>query len=74
MAEEPSQTSEVQPEAKDEVMEKKEEKEVKEEVIKAEVLNSRPTLGASAAPPEAWRSLKGSDFIKYIESGAWKRA
>lgn len=50
-------------------MEKKEEK---EEVIKAEALNSRPTCGESVMPPESWRSLKGADFIKYIESGAWK--
>ena len=68
MAEEPSETSQTS-EVKDEVVEKKEEK---EEVIKAEALNSRPTCGESVMPPESWRSLKGADFIKYIESGAWK--
>lgn len=65
-------------ETKDEVVneavcepEKKEE--VKDEVIKAEVLNQKPTIGmAAGADACKWRGMKGQDFIKYIESGAYR--
>ena len=57
-----------EPEKKDEVKE-----EVKEEVIKAEVLNQKPTIGiAAGADADKWRGMKGNDFIKYIESGAYR--
>lgn len=47
--------------------------EVKEEVIKAEVLNQKPTIGmAAGACADKWRGMKGKDFIKYIESGAYR--
>lgn len=68
-------------ETKDEVVneavcepEKKDVKEeVKEEVIKAEVLNQKPTIGmAAGADACKWRGMKGNDFIKYIESGAYR--
>lgn len=55
-------------ETKDDVKE-----EVKEEVIKAEVLNQKPTIGmAAGADACKWRGMKGQDFIKYIESGAYR--
>lgn len=55
-------------ETKDEVKE-----EVKDEVIKAEVLNQKPTIGmAAGADADKWRGMKGQDFIKYIESGAYR--
>ena len=61
---EPEKTDDV----KDEVKE-----EVKEEVIKAEVLNQKPTIGmAAGADACKWRGMKGQDFIKYIESGAYR--
>ena len=47
--------------------------EVKDEVIKAEVLNQKPTIGmAAGACADKWRGMKGKDFIKYIESGAYR--
>ena len=53
---------------KDEVKE-----EVKEEVIKAEVLNQKPTIGmAAGGESEKWRNMSQSDFIKYINSGAYR--
>ena len=55
-------------ETKDEVKD-----EVKEDVIKAEVLNQKPTIGmAAGADACKWRGMKGKDFIKYIESGAYR--
>ena len=46
---------------------------VKDEVIKAEVLNQKPTIGmAAGADACKWRGMKGQDFIKYIESGAYR--
>ena len=55
-------------EAKDEVKD-----EAKDEVIKAEVLNQKPTIGlAAGADACKWRGMKGQDFIKYIESGAYR--
>ena len=56
-------------EPKDEVKD-----EVKEDVIKAEVLNQKPTIGiAAGADAYKWRDMKGNDFIKYIESGAYRK-
>ena len=46
----------------------------KEEVIKAEVLNQKPTIGLAAkGDAEKWRSMSQSEFIKYIDSGAYKK-
>lgn len=65
-------------ETKDEVVneavcEPEKKDEVKEEVIKAEVLNQKPTIGmAAGADACKWRGMKGQDFIKYIESGAYR--
>ena len=65
-------------EAKDEVVneavcEPEKKGEVKDEVIKAEVLNQKPTIGmAAGADACKWRGMKGQDFIKYIESGAYR--
>ena len=48
--------------------------EAKEEVIKAEVLNQKPTIGLAAkGDAEKWRSMNSSEFIKYIDSGAYKK-
>ena len=48
--------------------------EVKEEVIKAEVLNQKPTIGLAArGDADKWRSMSQSEFIKYIDSGAYKK-
>ena len=48
--------------------------EVKEEVIKAEVLNQKPTIGLAAkADADKWRNMSQSEFIKYIDSGAYKK-
>lgn len=59
---------EVKNEACDEV------KEQKEEVIKAEVLNQKPTIGLAArADADKWRSMDHSEFMKYINSGAYKQ-
>lgn len=46
------------------------EEEKKEEVIKMEVLNSLPKTTDIDEPK--WKSLKGSEFIKLIESGKYK--
>lgn len=65
-------------ETKDEVVneavcEPEKKDEVKDEVIKAEVLNQKPTIGmAAGADACKWRGMKGQDFIKYIESGAYR--
>lgn len=46
----------------------------KEEVIKAEVLNQKPTLGLAArGDADKWRSMNHTEFMKYIESGAYKQ-
>lgn len=46
----------------------------KEEVIKAEVLNQKPTIGLAArGDADKWRNMSQSEFIKYIESGAYKK-
>lgn len=63
---------EVKNEVCDEVKEEVKDK-VKDEVIKAEVLNQKPTIGmAAGACADKWRGMKGKDFIKYIESGAYR--
>ena len=43
-----------------------------EEVIKIETLNSspKPTI---APQPEAWRSMKPDEFIRWIDSGAYRK-
>ena len=46
----------------------------KEEVIKAEVLNQKPTIGLAArGDADKWRSMNHKEFMKYIESGAYKQ-
>ena len=46
----------------------------KDEVIKAEVLNQKPTIGLAArGDADKWRNMNQSEFIKYIESGAYKQ-
>lgn len=46
----------------------------KEEVIKAEVLNQKPTIGLAAkGDADKWRSMDHTEFMKYIESGAYKQ-
>ena len=46
----------------------------REEVIKAEVLNQKPTLGLAArADADKWRSMSHAEFMKYINSGAYKQ-
>lgn len=46
----------------------------KEEVIKAEVLNQKPTLGLAAdSSSDKWRSMSHRDFLKYINTGAYKQ-
>ena len=61
-------------EVKDEVKNEVCDEVKKEEVIKAEVLNQKPTIGLAAkADAEKWRSMSQSEFIKYIDSGAYKK-
>ena len=46
----------------------------KEEVIKAEVLNQKPTIGLAAkGDADKWRNMSQSEFITYIDSGAYKK-
>ena len=46
----------------------------KEEVIKAEVLNQTPTIGLAArGDADKWRNMNHTEFMKYIESGAYKK-
>ena len=60
---------EVKDEVKNEVCDK-----VKEEVIKAEVLNQKPTIGLAAkGDADKWRSMNHKEFMKYIDSGAYKQ-
>ena len=59
----------VKDEVKNEVCDK-----VKEEVIKAEVLNQKPTIGLAAkGDADKWRNMSQAEFIKYIDSGAYKK-
>ena len=61
-------------EVKDEVKNEVCDEVKKEEVIKAEVLNQKPTIGLAAkGDAEKWRNMSQSEFIKYIESGAYKK-
>ena len=60
--------------AKDEVKNEVCDEVKKEEVIKAEVLNQKPTIGLAArGDAEKWRSMNHTEFMKYIESGAYKQ-
>lgn len=69
---EEAKTEEAREEAKNEACD--EVKEKKEEVIKAEVLNQKPTLGLAArADADKWRSMSHTEFMKYINSGAYKQ-
>lgn len=59
----------VKDEVKNEVCDK-----VKEEIIKAEVLNQKPTIGLAAkGDADKWRNMNSTEFIKYIDSGAYKQ-
>ena len=61
-------------EVKDEVKNEVCDEVKKEEVIKAEVLNQKPTIGLAAkGDAEKWRNMNSSEFIKYIDSGAYKK-
>ena len=61
-------------EVKNEVCDEAKKDEVKEEVIKAEVLNQKPTIGLAArGDADKWRSMSHTEFMKYIESGAYKK-
>lgn len=67
---EEAKTEEVREEVKNEACDEVK----KEEVIKAEVLNQKPTLGLAArGDADKWRSMNHSEFMKYIESGAYKQ-
>lgn len=61
-------------EVKDEVKNEVCDEVKKEEVIKAEVLNQKPTIGLAAkGDADKWRNMSQSEFIKYIDSGAYKK-
>lgn len=46
----------------------------KDEVIKAEVLNQKPTIGLAArGDADKWRNMSHEEFMKYIDSGAYKK-
>ena len=61
-------------EVKDEVKNEVCDEVKKEEVIKAEVLNQKPTIGLAAkGDADKWRSMDHKEFMKYIESGAYKQ-
>ena len=65
---------EVKDEVKNEVCDEAKDEVKKEEVIKAEVLNQKPTIGLAAkGDADKWRSMSQSEFIKYIDSGAYKK-
>ena len=65
---------EVKDEVKNEVCDEAKDEVKKEEVIKAEVLNQKPTIGLAAkGDAEKWRNMSQSEFIKYIDSGAYKK-
>lgn len=73
VAEDKVEAAEVEEDVKEEVKNEACD-EVKEEVIKAEVLNQKPTLGLAAdASSDKWRSMNHRDFLKYINSGAYKQ-
>ena len=61
-------------EVKDEVKNEVCDEVKKEEVIKAEVLNQKPTIGLAAkGDADKWRSMDHKEFMKYIDSGAYKQ-
>ena len=61
-------------EVKDEVKNEVCDEVKKEEVIKAEVLNQKPTIGLAArGDADKWRNMNHTEFMKYIESGAYKQ-
>ena len=61
-------------EVKDEVKNEVCDEVKKDEVIKAEVLNQKPTIGLAAkGDADKWRSMDHKEFMKYIESGAYKQ-
>ena len=64
----------VKDEVKNEVCDEAKDEVKKEEVIKAEVLNQKPTIGLAArGDADKWRSMNHTEFMKYIESGAYKQ-
>ena len=61
-------------EVKDEVKNEVCDEVKKEEVIKAEVLNQKPTIGLAArGDADKWRNMNHTEFMKYIDSGAYKK-
>lgn len=64
----------VKDEVKNEVCDGVKDEVKKEEVIKAEVLNQKPTIGLAAkGDADKWRSMDHKEFMKYIDSGAYKK-
>ena len=64
----------VKDEVKNEVCDEAKDEVKKEEVIKAEVLNQKPTIGLAArGDADKWRNMNHTEFMKYIESGAYKQ-
>ena len=64
----------VKDEVKNEVCDEAKDEVKKEEVIKAEVLNQKPTIGLAAkGDADKWRSMDHKEFMKYIDSGAYKQ-
>ena len=64
----------VKDEVKNEVCDEVKDEVKKEEVIKAEVLNQKPTIGLAArGDADKWRNMNHTEFMKYIESGAYKK-
>ena len=64
----------VKDEVKNEVCDGVKDEVKKEEVIKAEVLNQKPTIGLAArGDADKWRNMNHKEFMKYIESGAYKQ-
>ena len=64
----------VKDEVKNEVCDEAKDEVKKEEVIKAEVLNQKPTIGLAArGDADKWRNMNHKEFMKYIESGAYKQ-
>ena len=61
-------------EVKEQTAEEKPAEEKKaEEVIKIETLNSSPAKPTLAPQPEAWRNMKPDEFIRWIDSGAYRK-
>ena len=53
--------------------EKKDEEKKAEEVIRLETLNSSPIPTLNSRRP-AWKDMKPDEFIRWIDSGAYKTA